>query len=162
VGSVLQEGFLFSGTIRENIAIRDPCATLGDVVDAARKSGAHEFISRLAFGYETKVGERGLCLSGGQRQRIGLARALLPMPDILVLDEATSALDAESERHFQDGVRHAAAQRTTLVIAHRLSTVREADRILVMDQGRIVQDGSHEQLMQQQGLYRRLVQAQLA
>lgn len=161
VGVVPQEVFLFSGTVRENIALGDPDVPFERIVDAAKKGGAHDFISALALGYDTKVGERGTSLSGGQRQRIALARALLRNPDILILDEATSALDNESERAIQASLKDAVRGRTTIIVAHRLSTVRNADRILVLDAGTIVEQGSHDALVEKRGLYASLVGQQV-
>ena len=161
IGVVPQEVFLFSGTVRENIALGDPDVPFDRIVDAAKKGGAHEFISALALGYDTKVGERGTSLSGGQRQRIALARALLRNPDILILDEATSALDNESERAIQASLKDAVRGRTTIIVAHRLSTVRNADRILVLDAGSIVEQGRHEELVGKRGLYASLVGQQV-
>jgi ABC-type multidrug transport system fused ATPase/permease subunit len=132
------------------------------VVRAAKLAGAHDFVSELGLGYDTKVGERGSSLSGGQRQRIALARALLLNPDVLLLDEATSALDNESERAIQRNLEEASRGRTTLVIAHRLSTVRKADRILVLDMGTVVEEGNHETLVSRKGLYASLVGEQVA
>ncbi|MDO8793490.1 MAG: peptidase domain-containing ABC transporter, partial [Vicinamibacterales bacterium] len=161
IGIVPQEVFLFSGTIRENIALGDADARFEDVVRAAKMGGAHPFISDMAMGYDTKVGERGMSLSGGQRQRIALARALLHDPDVLLLDEATSALDTESERAIQQSLEEATRHRTTLIIAHRLSTVQHADRILVLDAGAIVEEGSHAQLIGRGALYAHLVGQQV-
>jgi ATP-binding cassette subfamily B protein len=161
VGAVLQESFLFSGTIRENIALGHPHATFDQVRRAAILAGAHDFISELPLGYNTLVGERGSSLSGGQRQRINIARALLADPRILVLDEATSALDTESERAIQRNLETVLRDRTTLVIAHRLSTVRNANKIVVLDRGVIVEQGTHEELMGRKGLYFYLCSQQL-
>ncbi|MCI0570196.1 MAG: ATP-binding cassette domain-containing protein [Myxococcaceae bacterium] len=160
VGTVAQEPLLFSDSIAENIRYGRPDATDAEVEAAARVANAHEFISRFPEGYATKVGERGVQLSGGQRQRVAIARAVLKDPRILVLDEATSALDAESEHLVQEALERLMQGRTTLIIAHRLSTVRNADRVLVLDGGRVVQSGEHSELMSEQGLYRRLVERQ--
>ncbi|HZS45013.1 MAG TPA: peptidase domain-containing ABC transporter [Blastocatellia bacterium] len=153
IGVVPQDVFLFSGTIRENIAFGDPDAPLQEVVGAAMLAGAHEFISELPLGYETKIGERGQSLSGGQKQRIAIARALFKKPRILVFDEATSALDTESERAIQQNLDNILKDRTTFIIAHRLSTVRNADLIIVLDKGAIVEMGDHYSLMQRRELY---------
>jgi ABC-type bacteriocin/lantibiotic exporter with double-glycine peptidase domain len=161
IGVVPQEVFLFSGTIRDNIALGDPDTPFERVVAAARLAGAHEFITEMGLGYDSKIGERGMSLSGGQRQRIALARALLREPDILILDEATSALDTESERAIQTSLDIASRGRTTIVIAHRLSTVQDADRILVIDRGAIVESGNHVALLSAGGLYAHLVGQQI-
>ena len=161
MGVVPQECYLFSGTILENITIYRPEYTLEEVVEVAKLAEAHGFIQTLPLGYNTKVGERGSSLSGGQRQRIAIARALLGNPRLLVLDEATSSLDTESERRFQRNLEQMSRDRTTIIIAHRLSTVRNADQILVLDRGVLVEKGNHPQLMQTQGLYYHLAQQQL-
>ncbi len=161
IGVVPQEVFLFSGTIRENIAFGDPEAPLEQVVGAAMLAGAHEFVSELPLGYETKIGERGQSLSGGQKQRIAIARALFKKPRILIFDEATSALDTESERAIQQNLDQILKDRTTLIIAHRLSTVRNADLIVVMDRGTIREIGNHYSLMEQKGIYYYLNSQQL-
>lgn len=161
LGVVPQECFLFSGTILENITLYRLEYELAEVVNIAKLAEAHDFIQNLPLGYNTKVGERGSALSGGQRQRIAIARALLAHPRILILDEATSSLDTESERRFQDNLRRICKERTTFIIAHRLSTVRNADCILVLDKGIIVERGNHEELMQQKGLYFHLARQQL-
>lgn len=158
---VAQEPVLFSGSIRDNIAYGKRDASDDEIIAAAKDANADAFIRSFPDGYQTLVGERGVKLSGGQKQRIAIARALLKNPRVLILDEATSNLDAESESLVQDALQKLMRGRTTLVIAHRLSTVRSADRILVMDKGRIVESGNHDVLMQQQGLYRRLVEHQL-
>jgi ATP-binding cassette subfamily B protein len=161
LGAVMQESFLFSGTIRDNIALGNPNASFEQVQRAAMMAGAHDFVAELPLGYNTMVGERGASLSGGQRQRINIARALLSNPSVLILDEATSALDTESERAIQRNLETVLKDRTTLVIAHRLSTVRNADKIVVMDRGLIVEQGTHQELMAQRGLYFYLCSQQL-
>ncbi|HXG68004.1 MAG TPA: ABC transporter transmembrane domain-containing protein [Blastocatellia bacterium] len=160
IGLVPQETVLFSGTIRENIAYGKLDATDAEIEAAARAAHAHEFIKEFPDGYETVVGERGVKLSGGQRQRIAIARALLKDPTILILDEATSSLDSESEQLVQDALDTLMQNRTTFVIAHRLSTVRRANRIIVLDEGRIVEEGSHEELLANEGLYKQLYDLQ--
>ncbi|MFT5585570.1 MAG: ABC-type multidrug transport system fused ATPase/permease subunit, partial [Cognaticolwellia sp.] len=160
VGVVSQEPTLFATSILENITYGVPGATVEQAEAAAKAANAHDFISEFPAGYQTLVGERGVKLSGGQKQRVAIARALLRDPKILVLDEATSALDAESEHLVQEALDHLMKGRTTLVIAHRLSTVKEADRVLVLDNGGIVQSGTHDALVQAEGLYRRLVERQ--
>lgn len=160
IGLVLQEPFLFFGTIAENIAYGKPDATRAEIVAAARAAHAHEFILRQPFGYDSLVGERGQALSGGERQRISIARALLIDPKILILDEATSAVDTETEFEIQSALNNLIRGRTTLAIAHRLSTLRRADRLVVMDRGRIVEIGNHDDLMAREGHYYRLYMAQ--
>lgn len=160
VGVVPQEPTLFSGTIRDNIAYGRPDATDRDVEHAARVANAHDFIVALPGGYDSRVGERGVKLSGGQRQRIAIARAVLKDPAVLVLDEATSSLDTESERLVEAALERLQVGRSTLIIAHRLSTVQRADRLVVLDQGRIVEEGSHGALLRQGGIYSRLFQMQ--
>jgi subfamily B ATP-binding cassette protein MsbA len=157
---VTQETFLFHDTVRANIAYGREGADEGAIVSAARAAYAHDFVMRLPKGYDTLLGERGVKLSGGERQRIAIARALLKNSPILLLDEATSSLDVESERVVQDALERLMADRTVLVIAHRLSTVQRADRILVLEGGRVVASGTHAELMEQQGLYRRLYEMQ--
>ena len=157
---VPQEPYLFSGTIRENIAHGSLNASDEQIIAAAKQANAHEFIEKLGDGYETVVGERGVFLSGGQKQRIAIARAIIRNADILLLDEATSALDNESESLVQAALENLLQNRTSIVIAHRLSTVENADRILVMDQGSIVEEGTHADLLRQAGVYARLYQMQ--
>ncbi len=161
MGIVLQDSFLFTGSIRENIVYGRPSATEQEIVAAAKAVGAHDFISGFAQGYDTNVGERGVRLSIGQRQLISFARALLANPRILILDEATSSVDAYTELLIQKAMEKLLEQRTTLIIAHRLSTVRSADRILVIDSGRIIDAGTHEELMSREGLYQKLYEMQL-
>ena len=161
IAIVPQEVLLFGGTIRENIEYGKPGATVEEIQQAAREANAHDFIAALPDGYDTLVGPRGTKLSGGQRQRIAIARAILANPRILLLDEATSALDAESERLVNEALERLMRGRTSLVIAHRLSTVRHADRILVLNHGQIVESGSHDELIARDGTYRLLVETQL-
>ena len=162
IGVVLQDSKLFSGTVEENIRIACPNATHEEVINAAKLAGAHEFVSQFPHGYDTFVGERGSLLSGGQRQRIAIARALLSNPRILIFDEATSALDYESENIIMNNIEPIAEGRTMLMIAHRLSTVRDCDAIIVIDRGRIIEAGSHDELMKQNGVYAKLHQAQMS
>jgi ATP-binding cassette, subfamily B, bacterial HlyB/CyaB len=153
IGVVLQENVLFNRSIRDNIALSDPSLAMERVIAAAELAGAHDFILELPQGYDTLVGERGSTLSGGQRQRIAIARALIGDPRILIFDEATSALDYESERIIQDNMRRIAQGRTVVIIAHRLSTVARADRIITLERGRVVEDGTHDQLIRNGGRY---------
>ncbi|NMF62411.1 peptidase domain-containing ABC transporter [Brasilonema octagenarum] len=162
IGVVDQETFLFGGTIRENISIAHPEATLEEITEAANLAGASEFIQQLPMGYETQIGEGGGMLSGGQRQRLAIARALLGNPRLLIFDEATSHLDAESERIIQNNLKTILQGRTSLIIAHRLSTIRNADLILVLDQGVLVESGTHKELIAKKGHYYYLNQQQLA
>jgi ATP-binding cassette subfamily B protein len=158
---VPQDILLFGGSIRENILYGNPKASEEEMMAAAMKAHAHEFVSSFPEKYDTIVGERGIRLSGGQRQRIAIARAILKNPAILLLDEATSSLDSESERLVQDALEALMENRTTFVIAHRLATVKHADTILVLDKGAIIESGSHAELMQiESGLYRKLAEMQ--
>jgi ATP-binding cassette subfamily B protein/subfamily B ATP-binding cassette protein MsbA len=158
---VQQDVFLFDGSARENIAYGRRDATDAEIEDAARRANAHEFIIRLPEGYDTFIGERGVKLSGGQCQRLAIARALLASPQILILDEATSNLDTESEQLIQASMATLLAGRTTFVIAHRLSTIRRADLILLMEDGRVIERGTHEQLMNAHGVYHGMVLRQM-
>ena len=161
LGVVLQENLLFTGTIRDNIALANPALPIEPIMEAAKLAGAHEFICELPEGYDTRVGEHGTGLSGGQRQRIAIARTLITNPRVLIFDEATSALDYESEKVIQENMRKICAGRTVLIIAHRLSAVRDADRILVMERGQIIEDGSHAELLEKkEGMYAHLYQLQ--
>jgi ATP-binding cassette subfamily B protein len=161
VAIVLQEAFLFPVSIADNIAYGNPRVTMAEIESAARAANAHAFITRLPQGYNTVVGERGATLSGGERQRISIARALLVDPRILILDEATSSVDAETEADIQQALDNLVRGRTTLVIAHRLSTLRQADRIVVVENGRIAEIGRHQELLERAGAYARLHQAQV-
>jgi ATP-binding cassette subfamily B protein len=160
MGVVLQENFLFTGSVWQNITYAKPDATPEEVIRAAKSAGAHEFIIRLPDGYNTYVGEKGHTLSGGERQRISIARALLHDPKILILDEATASLDTETEKLIQDALAALSSGRTTIAIAHRLSTLRNANRLVVMDKGGIAEIGSHDELMEKKGIYYGLVMAQ--
>ena len=153
IGVVLQENVLFNRSVRENIALADPALSMEKVIAAAKLAGAHDFICKMPQGYDTSIGERGVSLSGGQRQRVAIARALVGDPRILIFDEATSALDYESESIIQSNMRDIVQGRTVLIIAHRLSTVRSADRILTIENGVIVEDGTHEELVAGHGRY---------
>jgi ATP-binding cassette subfamily B protein len=161
IGLVLQEPFLFFGTMADNIAYGKPEASREEIIEAARAAHAHEFILRLPLGYDSLVGERGQSLSGGERQRISIARALLINPSILILDEATSSVDTTTEKEIQRALDNLVKGRTTIAIAHRLSTLRKADRLVVLDKGEIVEIGSHDELMAAQGAYYQLYQAQI-
>jgi ATP-binding cassette, subfamily B, bacterial HlyB/CyaB len=156
IGVVLQENILFNRSVRENIALVDPAMSIEQVIAAAKLAGAHDFICKMSQGYDTQIGERGVSLSGGQRQRIAIARALVSDPRVLIFDEATSALDYESESVIQQNMRNIVQGRTVLIIAHRLSTVRNADRILTIENGVIVEDGKHDQLVAGNGRYANL------
>jgi len=162
IGLVLQENHIFSDTILRNIAFGDPEPDFDRVLWAAQLANAHDVISRLPFGYETRIGETGLALSGGQKQRVCIARALYHDPQVLIFDEATSALDSESERAIQENLTRLMKGRTCLVIAHRLSTIRDADTILVLERGRVAETGTHDELMARRGLYFYLSSQQLA
>jgi len=158
VAVVSDDPFLFSASVAENIAYARPDASIEEIEAAARRAQAHDFVSRLPQGYETQIGERGLTVSGGQRQRIAIARALLANPRVLVLDDATSSVDASTEQSIKLALAEAMAGRTTFVIAHRLSTIALADEIVVLDGGRIVAHGDHEELLEQSDLYREIVE----
>ena len=160
IGVVLQEPYLFSGTIAENIAYAQPDAAMEDIIAAAKAANAHEFIVKFPDGYDTEVGERGGSLSGGERQRISIARAILHNPRILILDEATSSVDVETEQKIQQAIDRLVQNRTTFAIAHRLSTLRNADRLFVIEKGKGVECGSHEELMETKGIYYKLVETQ--
>ena len=156
VGMVLQTPILFSGTVRDNIRYGRPKASMEDIVEAAKAANAYDFIQAMPRGFDSEVGEMGNFLSGGQKQRVTIARAFLKDPRILILDEATSALDTESERLIQSALERLMEGRTTFIIAHRLSTIENADRIVVMDQGRIVESGTHAELLARDGMYHQL------
>jgi ATP-binding cassette subfamily B protein/subfamily B ATP-binding cassette protein MsbA len=160
LGIVEQDTFLFDGTIAENIAYGRRGATVQQIEEAARLANAHDFITKLRDGYDSVIGERGVKLSGGQRQRLTIARAILADPRVLILDEATSNLDTESERLIQGSLQTLMAGRTSFVIAHRLSTIAHASRIVVLEHGRIIEQGRHEELMQLSGRYRQMVELQ--
>ncbi|RKD21020.1 multidrug ABC transporter ATP-binding protein [Ammoniphilus oxalaticus] len=160
IGMVLQDNILFSGSIKENILMGNPHAEMSEVIEAAKAANAHEFIIGLPNGYDTEIGERGVKLSGGQKQRVSIARVFLKNPRILILDEATSALDLESEQLIQQSLDRLAKDRTTFIVAHRLSTITHADHIVVIAAGRIEEEGTHQQLMKAKGLYHRLYTVQ--
>jgi ATP-binding cassette subfamily B protein len=160
MGMVLQETFLFTGSLRENIAYGRPEATSEEIIEAARAANAHEFIMEMPDAYDTYVGERGVGLSGGERQRIAIARAILKNPRILILDEATASVDTETEEKIQQALRRLIAGRTTFAIAHRLSTLKYANRLLVLDHGELVESGTHEELVELGGTYASLCEKQ--
>jgi len=159
-GVVFQDTFLFAGTYYENIAYGKPGATYEEVIAASKAANAHDFITQTADGYDTLVGEGGQTLSGGERQRLSIARAIIKNPDLLILDEATSSLDVETEALIQDSLNRITQGRTTIAIAHRLSTLRNADRLVVLDEGGVAEVGTHAELLRKKGLYYNLVMAQ--
>ena len=160
IGVVLQENYLFHGTVFDNITYAKPDATHEEVIAASKVSGAHQFIMKLPDGYNTYIGERGQTLSGGEKQRISIARAMLHNPKILILDEATASLDTETEKNIQDALQKLTERRTTIAIAHRLSTLRNATKLVVLDKGKIAEIGTHNELLEKKGIYYNLVMAQ--
>ena len=160
IGVVLQESFLFNASIRDNIALQNPAASMEEIIYAAQIAGAHDFIVELSEGYDTMVGEHGTGLSGGQKQRIAIARALLTNPKILIFDEATSALDYESESIIQNNLKQICKNRTVIIIAHRLSTLKDADAVMVVEKGSIAEYGTIQSLIDRKGIYYHLLQQQ--
>jgi ATP-binding cassette subfamily B protein len=160
VGVVLQETFLFDGSVYDNISYAKPDASFEEIIQAAKIANAHDFIVKLPDGYNTRVGDKGFSLSGGERQRIAIARAILHNPRILILDEATASLDTQTEKQIQEALNRLTKGRTTIAIAHRLSTLSNADRLIVLDQGKLAEFGTHNELMQEKGVYYKLVMAQ--
>ena len=160
IGVVLQETFLFEGSVLDNITYAKPNATFEEIIEAAKIANAHEFITKLPDGYNTRVGNKGYSLSGGERQRIAIARAILHNPKIIILDEATASLDTQTEKHIQEALARLTKGRTTIAIAHRLSTLSNADRLLVLDRGKLAEFGTHDELMRNKGVYYKLVMAQ--
>ncbi|HMZ52418.1 MAG TPA: ATP-binding cassette domain-containing protein, partial [Candidatus Sumerlaeota bacterium] len=163
VGMVLQDSYLFHGTVLDNIRYSMPSASLEEVIEAARIANVHDFVTKLPHGYDTIVGERGQTLSGGERQRVAIARAVLANPRILILDEATSSVDTETEQKIQEALDRLVKGRTVFAIAHRLSTLRKADRLFVIEEGRIAEEGTHGALLERKdGTYRKLHDMQTA
>ncbi len=162
IGTVLQENAMYNESVARNIAYGKPEASQEAIVNAAKLANAHDFIAKLPQGYETIIGERGVRLSGGEKQRIAIARAILKNPTIVILDEPTSALDSLTEKKVQEGLHELARGRTTLIIAHRLSTVRHADSIVVLEQGRVIGQGNHDELMQTCPTYQQMVNLQVS
>jgi ATP-binding cassette subfamily B protein len=160
IGVILQDTFLFNGTIAENIGYAKPEASREDIMAAAKAANAHDFIIDKSEGYDTKVGERGQLLSGGERQRVAIARAILPNPRILILDEATASVDTDTEKQIQDAIARMVKGRTTFAIAHRLSTLRNASRLVLLKEGEITEIGTHQELMDKKGEFYRLVEMQ--
>lgn len=161
ISMVMQDVFLFNGTVAQNIAYGKENATMDEIIQAAKIACAHDFIQNLPQGYDTVIGERGVKLSGGQKQRLAIARAVLKNAPILILDEATSSVDTETEKEIQEAINNLAGTRTILIIAHRLSTVKKADKIIVLKDGEIVEMGTHEELFAKKGLYYHLCSVQL-